>query len=278
MIVTGLVSLVRSFLDQYTSAQLGFVATMGFLHEGHLSLLRQAREDNDVVVVSIFANPSQFAPTEDLDTYPHDLERDLRLLAELEIDLVFTPDVATMYPLGFQTTVSVGLLSKTLEGRARPTHFQGVTTVVAKLFNIVQPTRSYFGQKDAQQCVVIKRMVKDLNFDIEIIICPIVRDHDGLAMSSRNVRLSPGDRNAAPIIYKSLLDVARLFEGGERNGEKLRQTMIGLLATESRARVDYVSINDPTSLAELTTIDTEALLSAAVYFGEVRLIDNVLLA
>ncbi|HET6445279.1 MAG TPA: pantoate--beta-alanine ligase [candidate division Zixibacteria bacterium] len=278
MIVTGQISQVRAFRSHHTPAQIGFVPTMGYLHEGHLSLVQQAKEENDVVVVSIFVNPTQFAPTEDLETYPHNLERDLQLLAELKVDLVFNPDTVTMYPPGFQTIVLVEQLSTALEGRTRPSHFQGVTTVVAKLFNIVQPTRAYFGQKDAQQCVVIKRMVGDLDLDLEIVVCPIVREHDGLAMSSRNVRLAEKDRAAAPIISHALLKTAELYTGGERSCENLRQFMLGLLATESRARVDYVSVADPQSLEELVTIENEALLSTAVYFGDVRLIDNLLLA
>lgn len=275
MIVTSAVSEVRSIREQDRSSQWGFVPTMGYLHEGHLSLVRQARKENDAVVVSIFVNPTQFAPEEDLDTYPRDFERDIRMLAEHQVDLVFIPDVETMYPQGFQTYVSVEQVSKVLEGRARPSHFQGVTTIVVKLFNIVQPAKSYFGQKDAQQCVVIKRMVEDLEFDLEIVVCPIVREHDGLAMSSRNVRLSPGDRDAAPIIYKSLKETAGRLKAGERNGDKLRQIMQDMLASEARARVDYVSVADPISLEELSVVESAALLSTAVYFGSIRLIDNI---
>lgn len=275
MIVTGAVSEVRSIRNRDRSAQWGFVPTMGYLHEGHLSLVRQARKENEAVAVSIFVNPRQFGPEEDLDTYPRDFERDIRVLAEQQVDLVFTPDMETMYPQGFQTYVSVEQMSRVLEGRSRPSHFQGVTTVVAKLFNIVRPTKSYFGQKDAQQCVVIKQMVKDLDFELEIVICPIVREQDGLAMSSRNVRLSLEDRAAAPIIYNSLIETSKRFRAGERNGDKLRQVMHDMLATEARARIDYVSVADPASLEELSIVERGALLSTAVYFGSIRLIDNM---
>lgn len=275
MIVTDTVSEVRSTHRQNPTAQWGFVPTMGYLHEGHLSLVRRAREENDVVAVSIFVNPTQFTPDEDLYTYPRDLDRDIQLLSEHQVDLVFAPEVETIYPVGFQTTVSVELVSKSLEGRARPSHFQGVTTVVTKLFNIVRPAKSYFGQKDAQQCVVLKQMVKDLDFDLEIVVCPIVRESDGLAMSSRNARLSPENRAAAPIIYRSLAETARRFREGERNGDELRQIMHEMLASETRARVDYISLADSTNLEEVSTAKRGTLLSTAVCFGSVRLIDNV---
>lgn len=275
MIITGSISEVRSIRYQEISAQWGLVTTMGYLHEGHLSLVRQARKENDAVAVSIFVNPGQFTPEEDLDSYPRDFESDIRRLAEHQVDLIFKPDVETMYPHGFQTMVSVEEVSRVLEGKSRPSHFQGVTTVVAKLFNIVRPAKSYFGQKDAQQCVVIKRMVEDLDFDLEIVVCPIVREPDGLAMSSRNVRLSMEDRAAAPIIYNSLVETAKRYKMGERNGNKLRQAMREMLATEARARVDYVSVADPMSLEELSNVERGALLSTAVYFGRTRLIDNM---
>ena len=275
MIVTGDVGEIRSYRSQDLSMNWGFVPTMGYLHDGHLSLVRRAKEENDAVAVSIFVNPTQFSPNEDLATYPRDAIRDIRLLSEHKVDLVFTPEVMTMYPPGFQTTVAVEEVSKALEGRARPFHFQGVTTIVAKLFNIIQPTRAYFGQKDAQQCVVIKQMVNDLDIDLEIVVCPIIREDDGLAMSSRNVRLSIDDRAAATIIYRSLQEAARRYDEGERDAEKLRQFMLDMIATETRARVDYVSVADPTTLQELSTIDQGALLSVAVKFGKVRLIDNI---
>ena len=277
MIVTGEVKQVRSIRSQHNLERCGFVPTMGFLHEGHLSLVRQAKEENDNVFVSIFVNPTQFAPNEDLDSYPRDLERDLYLLSDLDVDVVFTPDEETMYSAGFQTDISVEQVSTLLEGRARPTHFKGVATVVAKLFNIIDPTKAYFGQKDAQQCVLIKRMVEDLNFDVEIVVCPIVRERDGLAMSSRNARLSANDRAAAPIVYQSLLSAFNSFLEGERNGDKLRKQISETLGSEPEARIDYVSVADPITLEELSTVEKGALMSAAVYFGDIRLIDNILL-
>jgi pantoate--beta-alanine ligase len=218
---------------------------MGFLHEGHLSLVRRARDENDNVIVSIFVNPAQFAPEEDLDSYPRDLDRDIRLLKDEDVDL-------------------------------RPTHFQGVSVVVAKLFNIIKPTRAYFGQKDAQQGVVVKRMVKDLDFDLDIVLCPIVREADGLAMSSRNVRLSPEDRQVATILYRSLLATADKVSAGERDAEVLRKYLHQSISSEPRARIDYVSVTDPETLLELSSIGAGVLISTAVFFGKVRLIDNIL--
>ena len=277
MIVTGEIDKVRSIRSQNLDGRCGFVPTMGFLHEGHLSLVRKAKEENDIVFVSIFVNPTQFSPSEDLDSYPRDMERDLRLLMDLDADVVFTPDVVTMYPLGFQTDISVNEISKHLEGHSRPTHFDGVATIVAKLFNIIRPTKAYFGQKDAQQSMLVKRMVEDLNFEVEIVVCPIVRERDGLAMSSRNARLSAAERAAAPIVYQSLLSAFNSFLGGERNGDKLRKLMTETLGSEPMARIAYVSVADPLTLEELSVVDNGALMSTAVCLGEIRLIDNILL-
>jgi len=277
VIVTGEVDKVRSIRSQNLDGRCGFVPTMGFLHEGHLSLVRKAKEENDIVFVSIFVNPTQFSPNEDLDSYPRDMERDLRLLLELDADVVFTPDVVTMYPLGFQTDIAVNGISKHLEGHSRPTHFDGVATVVAKLFNIIRPTKAYFGQKDAQQSMLVKRMVEDLNFEVEIVVCPIVRERDGLAMSSRNARLSAAERAAAPIVYQSLLSAFNSFLDGERNGDKLRKLMTETLGSEPMARIAYVSVADPLTLEELSIVDKGALMSTAVYLGDIRLIDNILL-
>jgi pantoate--beta-alanine ligase len=275
MIVTELIRDVSSYRDQHELTQWGLVPTMGYLHEGHLSLIRQARKENDKLAVSIFVNPTQFAPEEDLESYPRDMDRDIQLLEEEKVDLVFTPTVETMYPYSYQTYVTVKEVSRALEGKTRPAHFQGVTTIVSKLFNIVRPSKAYFGQKDAQQCVVIKRMVKDLNIDVEIVVCPIVRESDGLAMSTRNVRLPREDRAAAPIIYRSLVETTKNFAEGERNADALKRGMLDILSTEPRARADYVSIADAMSLKELTTVERGALLSTAVYFGSIRLIDNM---
>ncbi len=255
----------------------GLVPTMGFLHAGHVSLVERARRENDHVGVSIFVNPTQFAPTEDLAAYPRDLERDLRLLREAGADLVWTPPVEEVYPLGFQTYVTVEEVTRPLEGAARPTHFRGVATVVAKLFNVFQPDRAYFGQKDAQQAVVIKRMACDLDFPLEIIICPIVREPDGLALSSRNVYLTPEQRAAAPVLNRALRAARDVWQAGERDGERLRQVMRDVLAVEPLARPDYVSAADPITLEELGDASRGVLLSMAVRIGKARLIDNMLL-
>lgn len=255
----------------------GFVPTMGYLHEGHLSLVRKAREANPTVVVSIFANPTQFAPDEDLDNYPRDIKRDLELLAAEGADLIWIPPVEVMYPEGYQTWVEVENLSQVLEGSFRPTHFRGVTTVVAKLFNAVGPNRAYFGQKDAQQAVVIKQMVKDLNFPIEIVVCPIVREDDGLAMSSRNTYLDPEQRQAALCLSRGLFLARDAYLAGERNAEKLREVVQDEVKNEALAELQYVSCSDPDRLVELEGDVKSCLISMAVFVGKTRLIDNILL-
>lgn len=277
MIVSGSIEDVRKIRKQERDLTWGFVPTMGYLHDGHLSLARQARAENDRLAVSIYVNPTQFAPGEDLDSYPRALDRDLELLEAEGVDLVFTPTDITMYPPGFQTYVTVTEVSKLLEGASRPTHFQGVTTVVAKLFNIIQPTRAYFGQKDAQQAVVLKQMVRDLNFDIDMVICPIVREEDGLAQSSRNKYLTNEQRAGANVLNRALLAAQAAFQSGEQNGIKLRQIMENMIAQEPLAKIDYVSVADPLTLVELDKIEGEALLSMAVFFGKTRLIDNLLI-
>jgi len=249
---------------------------MGYLHEGHLSLIRRAREECDHVVVSIFVNPTQFGPKEDLAKYPRDLERDSRLI-EPYTDLLWTPTAEIMYPQGYQTWVEVEAMTLPLEGAMRPGHFRGVTTVVAKLFNVVQPHKAYFGQKDAQQAAVIRQMVRDLNFPIEIVVCPIVREADGLAMSSRNVYLDPGQRKAATVLYRSLSAAKEAYENGENNADQLRQVMKDVLASEPLAQMQYVSCADYETLEELEIVNRKALLSMAVYFGKTRLIDNFVL-
>jgi len=249
---------------------------MGYLHEGHLSLARRAREECASVVVSIFVNPTQFAPNEDLDAYPRDLERDLRLLEEIGVDLVWTPTPEVMYPEGFQTWVTVEELTQVLEGASRPTHFRGVTTVVTKLFNGVQPQKAYFGQKDAQQAVVIKRMVKDLNFPVEIVVCPIVREPDGLAMSSRNTYLNPAERQAATVLYRSLSAAVDAFKAGERDADRLRAIVTEMVNAEPLAELEYISCAHPETLQELDGEVERALLSMAVRVGKTRLIDNML--
>ena len=274
---------VRSVADvrrirKLLSGSFGLVPTMGFLHEGHLALVQRARLENDHVGVSIFVNPTQFSPTEDLAAYPRDLDRDLQLLETLGVDLVWTPDAEEVYPPGFQTYVSVEEVTRSLEGASRPTHFRGVATVVAKLFNVFQPDRAYFGQKDAQQAVVIQRMAADLNFPLEVVICPIVRERDGLAKSSRNIYLSPTQRSAATVLHRALSAARQAWEGGERDGERLRQSMLRVLNTEPLAAVDYVSAADPTTLMELGMATDGVLLSMAVRVGRARLIDNLKLS
>jgi pantoate--beta-alanine ligase len=250
---------------------------MGALHEGHLSLVCRARAENDRVGVSIFVNPIQFDRRDDLDAYPRQLERDCALLEAEGVDLVWAPDETTVYPPGFQTYVSVEELTTVLEGAARPGHFRGVTTVVAKLFNVFQPTRAYFGQKDAQQAAVIRQMARDLAFNLDVVVCPIVREPDGLAMSSRNQLLKPGERPAA-LVLKRALDAAReAWAAGERRGERLRAIMRDVIAAEPLARLDYVSAADPVTLIEIDGEASAALLSMAVFVGQVRLIDNTLL-
>ena len=262
---------------QNLPGSVGLVPTMGYLHEGHLSLVRRARQECDRVIVSIFVNPTQFGPQEDLSRYPRDLERDLRLLEPLGTDLVWLPTAEIMYPPGFQTWVEVETITRPLEGAMRPGHFRGVATVVAKLFNAVQPEKAYFGQKDAQQAAVVRRMARDLDFPVEIVICPIVREPDGLAMSSRNVYLDPEQRKAATVLYRSLSAAKQAYQAGERDAEEIRETMKEVLRKEPLAEVQYVSCADYDTLEELETVSGRALLSLAVLIGKTRLIDNMVL-
>jgi pantoate--beta-alanine ligase len=255
----------------------GLVPTMGALHPGHLSLVERARAENDRVAVSIFVNPTQFAPGGDLSKYPRTLERDLELLEPYNVDVVFAPSESEMYPPGFQTFVSVEEITKPLEGAMRPGHFRGVATVVTKLFNIVQPDRAYFGQKDAQQVAVIKQMTRDLNLPVEIVVCDTLREQNGLAMSSRNAYLSPSEREDAAVIHRALSAARAAYARGERDAEELRTIMRQVLAQQPSARVEYISAADPTTLQELDRIDDGVLLSMAVRFGTTRLIDNMLL-
>ena len=255
----------------------GLVPTMGALHEGHLSLVRRARAECDRTGVSIFVNPAQFGPNEDLHRYPRDLDRDLGLLEPLGVDLVFAPSPETMYPAGFQSWVTVEQVSKGLEGGMRPGHFRGVATAVAKLLNIFAPDRAYFGQKDAQQVAVIRRMVNDLNFPAEVVVCPTVRAPDGLALSSRNAYLNPDERQAATVLYRALSAARDAFEAGERKASALRAITRAVLDAEPMARADYVSASDPDTLADIEGVGAGVLLSLAVRVGHVRLIDNLLL-
>jgi pantoate--beta-alanine ligase len=249
---------------------------MGYLHAGHLSLVEKARQDCSSVVVSIFVNPTQFGPHEDLDKYPRNLERDLDLLEMAGVDLVWTPTPQVMYPPGYQTWISVEEIAKPLEGSMRPGHFRGVATVVAKLFNAIQPQKAYFGQKDAQQAAVIRRMTRDLDFPIEIVVCPIMREADGLAMSSRNVYLSSEEHRQSVIISRALLQAKAAFEAGERDAQQLLRVVFEMLATEPGVKVQYVSCADPETFKELDGKVKKALISLAVIIGKTRLIDNVL--
>lgn len=256
---------------------LGFVPTMGYLHEGHLSLVRWARAENEVVAASIFVNPTQFGPHEDFVTYPRDQDRDLAMLKNEGCHLVFMPPVEEMYPPGHSTHVEVGGVTERLEGAHRLGHFRGVATVVTKLFGIVQPTRAYFGQKDAQQVVVIRKMTADLNLPVEVVTCPTIREADGLAMSSRNVYLGLEERQAASVLYRSLQLAQERFVQGERDATALRRRMEALIRAEPRAQIDYVSIAHPDTLEELGRVEAGALVSLAVHIGKTRLIDNIIL-
>jgi len=274
MQVVGPISEIR-VLRQKLSGIVGFVPTMGYLHEGHLALVKQARMDNSTVIVSIYVNPAQFGPREDFGAYPREINRDLELLRGEGVDIVFVPSDEEMYPPEFSSWVDVEKVTERLEGASRPGHFRGVATVVAKLFNIVQPSRAYFGQKDAQQVMVIKRMVADLNMGMEIVVVPTVRESDGLAMSSRNIYLSPGERQAATILFKALTLARQLRQGGEKDAGKIRRQMTSLAQKEPLAQIAYVSIADAETLEELNLIDRPALASLAVRVGKTRLIDNM---
>jgi len=264
-------------LRQELAEPVGLVPTMGYLHEGHLSLVKRARAGNRSLVVSIFVNPTQFGPQEDFHSYPRDTERDLALLEKEATDVVFMPSADEMYPPQFNSWVEVGKVTERLEGASRPGHFRGVTTVCTKLFSIVQPTRAYFGQKDAQQAVVIKKMVTDLNMNLEIVTLPTVREPDGLAMSSRNTYLNPEERRAAPVLYQALTLAQGLWERGEENAERIRQEMTRLIQSQPLATIDYTSVANAETLDELDTVKPPALVSLAVKIGEARLIDNIVL-
>ena len=257
---------------------LGLVPTMGALHEGHLSLVRQARGENETLAATIFVNPAQFGATEDLSTYPRPLEDDLAALLGENADLVYVPPVEEVYPPGFDTWVDVPGLGDRLEGAHRPGHFRGVATVVAKLFGLIRPDRAYFGQKDGQQTVVIRRLARDLDLGVDVVVGPTAREPDGLALSSRNVYLSDEERNAAPVVYRSLCEARRLWEGGVRDGDMLRIEARKVLDAEPRvARIDYVSVADVETLEELDAVDGRAMVSVAVKIGRPRLIDNIVL-
>ncbi|HEY3971829.1 MAG TPA: pantoate--beta-alanine ligase [Candidatus Sulfotelmatobacter sp.] len=264
--------------SRHAGKRLGFVPTMGALHEGHLSLVRAARAHCDVVAVSIFVNPTQFGPAEDLAQYPRSFDRDLELLEREGVETVFAPSVEEMYPTGGATWVTVEGLSDKLDGRSRAGHFRGVTTVVAKLFHIVEPDVAFFGQKDAAQVAIIRRMVRDLNLAVEIVVCPIVRDADGLAMSSRNAYLNPEQRKQALVLHRALLRIEKLAVGGERNAARLAAAGRQEFERVNSVRLDYVDIVDPETLDPIEDVTRGALAAVAAYVGATRLIDNVLLA
>lgn len=257
--------------------RLGFVPTMGALHEGHLSLVRAAKAQCDAVAVSIFVNPTQFGPNEDLAKYPRPFARDCAWLENEDVDFLFAPSAEGMYPKGTITWVTVEGLSERLCGRSRPGHFRGVTTVVAKLFHIIEPDVAFFGQKDAAQAAIIRCMVRDLHFPVEIVVCPIVRESDGLAMSSRNAYLSPAERKSALVLYRSLMGVKEHFDRGLRDATTLVQAGKQIFAQEPAVRLDYLEIVDPDSLDPVERIDKTVLVAVAAFVGETRLIDNVLL-
>lgn len=255
----------------------GLVPTMGYLHEGHKSLIDKAVEQNDRVVVSVFVNPIQFGPGEDLATYPRDLDRDSALCEEAGASLIFHPEREDMYFDDFCTWVDMDGLTKGLCGRTRPTHFRGVCTVVSKLFHIVQPDRAYFGQKDAQQLAVIRRMVRDLNFDLEIVGCPIIREEDGLAKSSRNTYLSPEERKAATILHKGLMRGEELIRSGEKRADVIVKEITEIIQSEPLAKIDYVEVVDFDRIESIQTIEGTVLTAVAVYIGKTRLIDNFII-
>lgn len=268
---------LRERLDELRRNEqtIGFVPTMGYLHEGHASLMREASRSSDAVVVSIFVNPLQFGPGEDLDAYPRDLERDMALAQEAGVDLLFVPELDEMYPGPVVTTVSVGQVSEPLEGRSRPTHFDGVSTVVAKLFNIVGPCNAYFGAKDFQQVAVVRRMVADLSFPVAVVACPTVRERDGLALSSRNSYLTTEERAAAPVIYRALQAGAAAIKAGEHDPATVSELVGSIIAAEPLAQLDYAAVLDADSLTVPEKLVGNVRLFAAVQFGRARLIDNV---
>ncbi|MBQ8042860.1 MAG: pantoate--beta-alanine ligase [Clostridia bacterium] len=268
---------VKELVKQWKKEGLsiGFVPTMGYLHEGHGSLITKARENNDKVVVSIFVNPMQFGPNEDLASYPRDIDMDREYVESLGGDLIFNPEPEEMYEEGFCSYVDMSVLTEELCGLSRPVHFRGVCTVVNKLFNIVTPDRAYFGEKDAQQLAIIKRMVKDLNMDLEVIGCPIVREEDGLAKSSRNTYLSAEERKAALVLSKSLKKAKEKLEAGCIDVKELRDTIVNYIEKEPLARIDYVKIVDTLTMQQVSTLDKPVLIALAVFIGKTRLIDNI---
>ena len=268
---------MRSYRKRIEEGRIvGFVPTMGHLHEGHLSLIRKGREESDILVVSIFVNPTQFGPGGDFKSYPRDLERDMELAEAEGVDVIFAPSVEEMYPGGYSTFVEVeGYLTSTLEGESRPGHFKGVTTILARLFNIVSPDRTYFGEKDYQQALVVRKLVRDLNLNTEIVPLPTVREQDGLALSSRNSYLTPVERKAATVLYQSLLRAKEDIARGIRDATVISSHMEDLIEGEPLARVDYVAVIDPETLRRVERVEKEVLVTVAAKIGQTRLIDNL---
>lgn len=273
--ISDLKELVKS--QKKAGKSIGFVPTMGYLHDGHVSLVKMSACNNDFTIVSIYVNPTQFGPNEDYSRYPRDMAGDIKKASEAGADVVFMPSDAEMYPDGYNTFIEVYGITDKLCGKSRPGHFRGVCTIVLKLFNIVEPERAYFGQKDAQQVAVVKKMAKDLNMETEIVTCPIIREKDGLAMSSRNVYLNAEERKAAPVLYDTLMDAEALVKNGERDCEKLREYIIGKIMREKLAVIDYVEILDAVTLKYERKLEGSVLVALAVKFGRTRLIDNIVL-
>ncbi len=279
MLICRRISEVRELVraERSTGKSMGLVPTMGYLHQGHLQLMREAKKDCDMVVISIFVNPTQFGPGEDLECYPRDFERDHALAEEMGIDAIFYPSVEEMYPPGFNTKVELNSLTGCLCGKSRPGHFSGVATVVTKLFNIVLPDRAYFGQKDAQQVLVIRRIVEDLNMPVDIVTVPTVREEDGLALSSRNVYLTPEQRRSAAVLFKSLKAAEKAVEQGERDAGTILRLVRDMVSSVPEAGIDYIELRNNLDLNPVEVIDCPVLLALAVRFGQTRLIDNTVL-
>ena len=267
---------IKKIVSSNKDKTIGFIPTMGYLHQGHVSLIKRARKENDIVLLSIYVNPTQFGATEDLKKYPRDIKRDTKIAKDNGVDIIFYPSNDQMYPLGYNTFVNVEALGDNLCGVSRPTHFRGVTTIVAKLFNILSATNAYFGQKDAQQAIIIKQMVKDLNMDVNIKICPIVREKDGLAMSSRNVYLSLKQREDALNIYRSLNELKDMHSKGEKYSLKLK-THVSRILNKNNIKIDYIKIVDINTLKDINLINRKALVAIACFIGKTRLIDNIIL-
>lgn len=268
---------LSKYLQDKKGQTIGLVPTMGFLHQGHISLIERAVKENNIVIVSIFVNPTQFGPGEDYDIYPRNIEGDMKILQEVGADVLFIPESKEMYPKGYNTFVEVMKITNVLCGASRPDHFRGVTTIISKLFNITKPNRAYFGQKDAQQCAVIKKMVKDLNYDLEIIVCPIIREKDGLALSSRNAYLNEDERKEARVLFQTLMLARESIENGEKDPELIKKLIYKTISEKKLANLEYVEIINETTLENIDEIKGDVLIALAVKFGKTRLIDNIVI-